>query len=98
MAKPRKHPEEFKREAVRMMMSRGERSIEDVARSLGIVSSLLGKWHTKYASSVKAAPRAGKETAEQQEVKELKKKVRELEMEREILKKATAFVCHESAR
>jgi transposase-like protein len=69
MAKPRKHSEEFKREAVRMMMSRGERSIEDVARSLGIVSSLLGKWHTKYASSVKAAPRAGKETAEQLELK-----------------------------
>ena len=97
MAKPRKHSEEFKREAVRMMMSRGERTIEDVARSLGIVSSLLGKWHTKYASSVKAVPRAGKETVEQHELRELRKKVRELEMERDILKKATAFFAKQNS-
>lgn len=91
MAKNRKHSEEFKREAVRMMISRGGRTIEDVAKSLGIASSLLGKWHTKYRSSVKTTHRAAKETAEQQELRELRKRVRELEQERDILKKSTAF-------
>lgn len=91
MAKPRKHSEEFKREAVRMMISRGSRTIEEVARSLGLAPSLLGKWHTKYGSSVKAAPRTSKETAEQRELRELRHRVRELEMERDILKKSTAF-------
>jgi len=91
MAKPRKHSEEFKREAVRMMISRGGRTIEDVAKSLGVAPSLLSKWHAKYGNSVKAAPRTGKETAEQQELRELRKRVRELEMERDLLRTSTAF-------
>jgi transposase len=91
MEKRRKHSEEFKREAVRTMISRGSRTIEDVAKSLGLAPSLLNKWHTKYGRTVKAAPRTSKETAEQLELRELRKRVRELEMERDILKKSTAF-------
>lgn len=91
MEKRRKHSEEYKREAVRALISRGSRTIEDVAKSLGLAPSLLTKWQAKYGSSVKAAPRTGKETAEQREIRELRKRVRELEMEREILKKSTAF-------
>jgi transposase len=97
MARPRKHTEEFKREAVRMMLSRGEKTIEDVARSIGVAPSLLSKWQVKYRSSVKATSRAGKETAEQIENRELKKRIRELEMEREILKKAAAFFAKQSS-
>ena len=46
---------------------------------------------------MKATSRAGKETAEQIENRELKKRIRELEMEREILKKAAAFFAKQSS-
>jgi len=97
MAKYRKHSEEFKREAVRMMLSRGERTVQDVANSLGIATSLLDTWRSKYGSTVKATARVGKESAEQLEIRELRKKVRELEMERDILKKATAFFAKQNS-
>ncbi len=97
MAKYRKYTLEFKREAVRMMLSRGERTVEDVAKSIGIATSLLDKWRAKYAGMVKATARIGKESAEQLEIRELRKKVRELESERDILKKATAFFAKQSS-
>ena len=97
MPKYRKYTLEFKREAVRMMLSRGERTVEDVAKSLGIATSLLDKWRAKYGATVKVAPRIGKETAEQLEIRELRKRVRELEMERDILKKATAFFAKQNS-
>jgi transposase len=37
-------------------------------------------------------------TAEREELAQLRRRVKTLEMEREILKKATAFVCHERER
>jgi transposase-like protein len=45
MAKRRKrHTEEFKREAVLALESRGDRSIEDVAKGLGLSASQLHAW------------------------------------------------------
>jgi hypothetical protein len=50
--KRKKHTEEFKREAVRLLESRGERTIADVAASLGVAENLLHAWKRKLGSVV----------------------------------------------
>jgi transposase-like protein len=49
--KRKKHPEEFKREAVRLMEGRGERTVADVAASLGVAENLLHASKRKYGSA-----------------------------------------------
>jgi transposase-like protein len=92
--KRNRHTEEFKREAVRLMQSRGDRTVGDVARGLGVTSGDLHRWRDKVGSAarVTAAPT---ETVEQ-ENKRLRKEVERLRLEREILKKAAAFFAKEN--
>ena len=73
----RKYDDEFKREAVRKIHD--GQPVASVARALGCAESLLHKWkrHTIEASS-----------DSEKEVIALRKKLREVEMERDILKKA----------
>ncbi len=87
----RKFTPEFKQEAVALVQQTG-RSETQVARELGISSSVLNRWvqHVQVASST------GNRFATQEEVRHLRQEVERLRMEREILKKATAFFAKES--
>ena len=78
---------EFKTEAVRLVVEEG-RSVNDVARSLDVYPSSLAAWVKQRKALPVGAVTA---TAEQVELRELRKRVRKLEMEREILKKAAFF-------
>ncbi len=73
----RKYDEEFKREAVRKIHD--GQSVASVARELGCAESLLHKWKRE---TVEVSSDSEKE------VIALRKKLREVEMERDILKKA----------
>ena len=100
--KRNRRPEEFKLEAVRLVLTRGDRTIADIAKSLGVGESVLQRWRKKYepalAGKVKGAARStSPDAAESAELRELRKRVRELEMERDILKKAAAFFAKESS-
>jgi len=54
MSKKRnRHTEEFKREAVRLMLSRGERAVGDVARSIGVTEGDLHRWREKRGDAVR---------------------------------------------
>jgi len=79
---------EFKEQAVRLV-NEGDRPLKTVARELGVGASTLWKWceATEAPRKVAEAPVA---EAPEQEVLRLRKRVRELEMEKEILKKAAA--------
>ncbi|HEY6728161.1 MAG TPA: transposase, partial [Polyangiaceae bacterium] len=55
MKKRRKHTDAFKRDAVKLMVNRGARTVEDVAKSVGVSPSLLHKWHQLYGESVAAS-------------------------------------------
>jgi transposase len=92
MAKQRRHSEEFKREAVKLVTDQGY-SIAEAARSLGLDSSLLRSWKLKYASQQNGVPKM-RET-EQEELARLREENRRLRMERDILKKATALFANE---
>lgn len=91
--KGRKYTREFKLEAVKLVTKQGYTQTE-AAKSLGVSSKNLSRWiqeNEKIASS----PRA-KLSAEQEELQALRKEVKRLKLEREILKKAAAFFANES--
>ena len=73
----RKYDDEFKQNAVKKILD--GQSVASLARELGVAESLLHKWKRAKISSASNAER---------EVIELKKRLRETEMERDILKKA----------
>ena len=81
---------EFKKDAVRLL--RGGRTVTDVAESLGISRSLLQRWREQSdASADEAFPGRGKQTGDQEELRKLKQKLRDVTEERDILKKALAY-------
>jgi transposase len=90
--KRRQHSEEFKREAVKLVTEQGY-SVAEAARNLGVHANLLRTWKQKF----------GREAAEEQDLTEdermelarLRAEVKRLRMERDILKKATAFFASE---
>lgn len=95
--KNRKYTEEFKREAVRQLEQRGERSGADLATSLGVRPAQLYQWRRQYSDTAAQARAERGETADE-EVKRLRREVSELRREREILKKAAAFFAKEGER
>jgi len=92
MAKRRRHSEEFKREAVKLVTDQGY-TLAAAARSLGLDASLLRNWKQKYAPEQNGAPKM--QESEQEELGRLREENRRLRMERDILKKATAFFANE---
>ncbi len=92
----KKYSKEFKLDAVGLVIEQ-DYSIADAARSLGINANMLGRWVKQHRSEEGQAFRGnGKLTPEQEEIRKLKARVKRLEMERDILKKATAFFAAET--
>ena len=86
---------EFKRDAVAMVLD-NDRTIADVARSLGIGETSLGNWVKQ--ERIDRGERAGLTTSERQELVRLRRENAQLRMERELLKRATAFWVKESGQ
>ena len=87
------YPEEFRREAVELV--RQGRSVPDVAASLGVSAPSLRTWVRQ--EQLDRRERDDRLTsAEREELRELRKRVKRLEQEREILKRATALFARET--
>jgi transposase len=80
------YPEEFRREAVELV--RGGRSVKDVAASLGCSEQALHTWVKRRQLDLHERD-DGLTSAERDELRLLRRKVRRLEEEKEILKRAT---------
>lgn len=87
------YPEEFRREAVELV--RQGRSIPDVAQSLGMSGQSLRNW-VRQEQLDRRERDDGLTSAEREELRELRRKVKRLEQEREILKRATALFARET--
>lgn len=87
----RKFTKEFKEKAVSLVVEEGMMQAI-VADNLGIRPAVLGKWIKQFREDGPDAwPGAESLTPEQVRIRDLEKQVRRLKMEREILKKATAY-------
>lgn len=86
---------EFKRDVVGLVIDDG-RAIAEVAKSLGIGETNLGNWVRQ--ARIDRGERAGLTTTERTELVELRRENARLRMERDLLKRATAFWVKESGQ
>ena len=87
------YPPEFKAEAVRLVGS-SDRSMTRIAKDLGVADQTLRNW-VQHAESHDGM-RETLAPDEREELLQLRREVRTLRHEREILKKAAAFFAKES--
>ncbi len=85
---PRPHPKEFRDDVV-AVARRGEAPIAQIARDFGISETCLRNWIA--AADVEDGKRPGVTKADSAELREAKKRVRLLEQENEILRRAAAY-------
>ena len=89
----RSFTDEFKAGAVRLVLDE-DKTIPQVARDLDLTESALRTW-VERARADRTQGKTGLTSEERSELARLRKEVRELRMEREILKKAAAFFAKE---
>ena len=85
--KRRRHTDEFKAEAVRIVESRGDRTVAEIAKSLDVAESLLHIW--KRQAETSRGPGDRGETADQELVR-LRREVADLKRDRDALVKSIA--------
>ena len=87
----RRYDRDFKEGAVRLVLN-GGRSVRSVARDLGIHENMLHRWKAEYLGDREHAfPGKGHMKPHEEELMRLRKKLADVEEEREILKKALAI-------
>jgi len=91
-ATPRYSPE-FRAEAVRLVRSSPEKTIPQIAQELGVSDNALRNWVKQ--AKIDQGEREGLTTEERDELRRLRREVKVLRQEREILKKAAAFFARE---
>jgi transposase len=87
----RKFSEEFKSDAIRLVIETGI-SARQASKELGIGQSTLEKWVNQYRATHQDASAKGNES---EELKRLKAENHKLKLERELLKKAAVFFAND---
>ena len=85
----------YKAETVRLIRE-GGKPVSQVARDLDLSETAVRRWLSQAEVDAGGGSHGELTTAEREELQKLRRQVRVLEMEREILKKATAFFAKES--
>lgn len=87
---PTPYPKEFRRDVV-AVARQGEQSVAQVARSFGVSESCLNRWLrvAEREDAVAGTPAAA--PSDDPELRELRKRNKQLEQENEILRRATAY-------
>jgi transposase len=98
MGRRSQYPEEFRREAVRLVLTT-DKSMAEVGRDLGINYKTLGNWvRAEEARQARDGEPGALSENERLELKRLRKENSELRVEREILRKAAAYFAKETIR
>lgn len=83
-----RYPKEFRRDAAALVIDQ-KRTVADVAKELGVVDQTLGNWVRQ--ERIDRGEREGLSTEEREELTKLKREVKRLTMERDLLKRSVAF-------
>ena len=94
--KRRSFTPEFKAEAVRLVRV-GSKNLPQVAKELDLTESALRNWMNEADGGEGKSPAGALTTAERDELVRLRKENRQLQMERDFLKKAAAFFAKEGS-
>jgi transposase-like protein len=86
---------EYKAEVV-ALVRKGGKSVGQFARDLGLTETSVRGWVRQAEIDAGRGPAGALTTAEREELAALKREVKTLRMERDILKKATAFFAKET--
>ena len=95
MAKRKRYSEEFKREAVRLLVTRDDQPAAAVAKGLGVSTGQLYQWQKQFAD-VGVTARNGRGESKDEELARLRKENSRLRKEKEVLKKSIAFFVREN--
>ena len=97
MLKRKQYTKEFKLDAISLVVDQGL-TIAEAARSLEINAGMLGRWikENQADNNGQAFRGNGKLTQEQEEIRNLKLQIKQLKLERQILKEATVFFARET--
>lgn len=88
----RSFTKEFKREAARLVIDQGY-SVTEASRSVDVSLSVMRRWVKQLEQEHNGVtPKAAALTPEQQRIQQLEKRIKELETDKMILKKATALL------
>lgn len=87
----KQYSKEYKEEAVALVHEQGY-SVPEAAKSLGIANNMLYRWKENIEAQAEGKVMS---SDERDELKQLRKEVKALRMEKEILKKASAFFAKE---
>jgi transposase len=100
--RPSKYPEEFRRDAVALVRSSPGRPLREIGRELGVNHETLRGWvnAAKRGDESAASGRDDNELSpgERDELRRLRRKVAELELEKDILRKAAQYFAKEMGR
>lgn len=89
------YPEAFRSDAIALVKRTGK-PIAEVAADLGVSGESLRKWVQQATVDAGEGPPGALTTDEREELRQLRRQVKTLEMEREILRKAAAFFAKEA--
>lgn len=97
MTMRKKYSKEFKLDAISLVLDQGY-TRNEAARSLEIDANMLGRWVKEHQADKdgQAFRGNGKLSPEQEEIRKLKTQVKQLELEKRILKEATVFFAKET--
>ncbi len=87
---------EFRLEVAQLVVDQGY-THEEAAKAMNVGNSTVGKWVRQLRQEREGqSPKASPMTPEQIEIRELKKRIERIELEKDILKKATALLMSDS--
>ena len=90
----RRFTDDFKRDSVRLVTD--EKYTFQVATAVGVSQKSLRDWHAKFAPQAVPCDEQASREELRDEIKRLRQQLKRAELEREILKKATAYFAKES--
>jgi transposase len=93
MQKRKSHPESFKKDAVRRLIARGSKSVDEIAKELGVSSSMLHRWRQRFEPELKGGTQPSQ--GDRDEIERLRSELRDVKAENTLLKKVAALFAKE---